>query len=220
MSNGDGQTLYTKDNTGVYAEYAAPTFRESLPEDIREHEHLKGYEDPGALAKGYVDLKTSIPILPESAEAYEFTVPEEMEMDADAIKEFKQLAFEMKLSPENAAKLVGFDVARLTKAHEKLEASAKQTREEAETKLKQDWGDEYEANLNLAKRTIEKFGGQPLRDFFNETKLGDRPELVQFCHAVGKAMSESTLAPETIPKKGPELDVFQRPIIRFPSMDK
>lgn len=220
MSNGDGQTLYAKDDTGAYQEYTAPTFRELLPEDVREHEHLKSFETPGALAKSYVDLKSSIVVPPESAEAYDFTVPEEMKMDTDAIKEFKQLAFDMSLTSEDAAKLVEFDVARLKKAHESLQAGAAKTRQEAETKLKQDWGDEYEANLDVAKRAIEKFGGQILRDFLNETKLGDRPELVQFCHAVGKAMGESILAPETAVRKGPELDAYGKPMLRFPSMDK
>ena len=70
----DEVTYYTTDDTGAYVETALPTFQDSIPEELRDSEHIKGYGDAGELARAYVDLKSNAPEVPETADGY--TLPE------------------------------------------------------------------------------------------------------------------------------------------------
>ncbi|MEC7472463.1 MAG: hypothetical protein VX946_03765 [Pseudomonadota bacterium] len=42
-------------------------------------------------------------------------------------------------------------------------------------------------------KAIEKFGSPELRQVLNDSGLGNHPELVKFCHRIGKAISDDSL---------------------------
>ena len=71
MGEEGAQTLYTTDDTGAYVEYTppeAPGFHETLPEDLRESDHLKEVESGDQLARYYVDLKSNYLKPPDTAD--------------------------------------------------------------------------------------------------------------------------------------------------------
>jgi hypothetical protein len=61
---------------------------------------------------------------------------------------------------------------------------------EANTKLKTDWGSDYDKNIELTKRAFQHFSGSSFDEFSNETGVGNHPSLIKAFHEIGKAMGE------------------------------
>lgn len=53
-------------------------------------------------------------------------------------------------------------------------------------------GAALDANLAVAKRGLEAFGGEPLKMLLDSTGLGNHPEVIRFFWKVGKAVSEDS----------------------------
>lgn len=120
---------------------------------------------------------------------YAFEMPEGIEADKGRLDAFTAIAKEAKLSPEVAQKVVGLEAARI------------QAEADAHVAMVKGWAETVTAdpvlgvaeNQGVAKSVIEKFGTPELRQYLNDTGLGNHPELVKFAYAVGKAMSEDSL---------------------------
>ncbi|WP_312738303.1 peptidase [Atlantibacter hermannii] len=134
---------------------------------------------------------------PEGApEAYEFKTAEGVELDTEALKDFEPVARELNLTNEQAQKLVD--------AYPKILAGVQQRQVEAWQKQTQDWaadvkadkeigGDKLTASLSKAQQALETFGTPELKEYLNETGLGNHPELVKAFVKIGKAMSEDNM---------------------------
>lgn len=134
---------------------------------------------------------------PEGApEAYEFKTAEGVELDTEALKDFEPVARELNLTNEQAQKLVD--------AYPKILAGVQQRQVEAWQKQTQDWaadvksdkeigGDKLTASLSKAQQALETFGSSELKEYLNETGLGNHPELVKAFVKIGKAMSEDNM---------------------------
>ncbi|WP_313010021.1 peptidase [Atlantibacter hermannii] len=134
---------------------------------------------------------------PEGApEAYEFKAAEGVELDTEALKDFEPVARELNLTNEQAQKLVD--------AYPKILAGVQQRQVEAWQKQTQDWaadvkadkeigGDKLTASLSKAQQALETFGTPELKEYLNETGLGNHPELVKAFVKIGKAMSEDNM---------------------------
>jgi hypothetical protein len=130
-------------------------------------------------------------------EKYEFAGPEGMELDQELLGEFEGTARELNLTQDQANKLFGLG----TKLAEKLLAGhadsvnsllAASADEWAKTSKadKEFGGDALDANLAVAKKTLDTFGSPELRQLLNDTGLGNHPEIVRLAYRVGKAISE------------------------------
>lgn len=134
---------------------------------------------------------------PEGApETYEFKAAEGVELDTEALKDFEPVARELNLTNEQAQKLVD--------AYPKILAGVQQRQVEAWQKQTQDWaadvkadkeigGDKLTASLSKAQQALETFGTPQLKEYLNETGLGNHPELVKAFVKIGKAMSEDNM---------------------------
>lgn len=134
---------------------------------------------------------------PEGApETYEFKAAEGVELDTEALKDFEPVARELNLTNEQAQKLVD--------AYPKILAGVQQRQVEAWQKQTQDWaadvkadkeigGDKLTASLSKAQQALETFGTPELKEYLNETGLGNHPELVKTFVKIGKAMSEDNM---------------------------
>jgi len=188
-------TLYAKDDTGAYSEHVAPTFRDSLSEELRGNEILSGIEDTEALAKTFVDLKSSQPEVPATPDAYKFDVPENFPIDDTEMGGFKALTHKLGMSQDKASELFNYYVEYQNRGVKALQDKKDADLEKAETTLKTDWGSDYEANVGLVDKTVETFGGEELIKEFESLKLTRNPIMMRTFHKIGKAMSEATLAP-------------------------
>lgn len=129
-------------------------------------------------------------------EAYEdFTVPEGVELDAEVLGEFKDVAKELNL-PQAAAQKVTDLAVKLTQkwAGEQTGRVAEmQTAWKDETQTdKEIGGDALPANLAVAKTALDKFGTPALRELLDASGLGNHPEVVRAFVKIGKAISEDT----------------------------
>lgn len=123
-------------------------------------------------------------------EAYEFAIPEGANMDESGIKAFSEFAREANLTQEVAQALM-----------DKLAPAMAQRQAEAVEKIRSEWtesakadtefgGDKLAENMSVAKRALDAFGSDALRQLLNETGLGNHPEIIRAFYRAGKAISE------------------------------
>jgi len=182
----DGAT----NNTEAPAAEAVPTFQDTLG-DHGSNEAFAEMKDVGNLAEAYLsnrsemaELRDSMPQVPESYEL-------EMEgLDEDAVNSFKDVAKDMGLSQEQAAKVLDFNKQRLAT----LVEGAKEAEAKVEADLKSEWGGEFDKNLNLAKRAIDAFTDDNFKTFLEDTRLGSHPEMIKLFHNLGAKLSEDTFS--------------------------
>lgn len=66
-------------------------------------------------------------------------------------------------------------------------------KEEAEKQLKEEWGDKYEGNLNIARKAIIHFGGDKVKELteaIDRSGIGDDPVFIKFMYEIGKNLVE------------------------------
>ena len=117
--------------------------------------------------------------------------------ETPALAQFKTLAGEVGLKSESAQKI--FDVYQKAQAEQQEAQVAdwkqQQTKWVESLKADKDFGGQaFDANIGLVKRAINKFATPELRELFNNTWVGNHPAVVRLLHAVGKTLSEDTVA--------------------------
>lgn len=126
----------------------------------------------------------------------DFKLAEGADLDAEVLTSFKGIAKELGISQEAAQKLIDLQGQLDSKRMQALEAAqAEQSQRWADT-VKADkelGGENYDKTVETAIKAVEKFGSPELRALLNETGIGNHPELVKFCHRIGKALSEDSL---------------------------
>lgn len=188
----------------------------NLPEDMRSDKNLSKFDDITALAKSYGELSSklgnSVNLLgneptpeeinsfysklgrPESVDGYELAqheVPEGLEIGEDQIKAFKQVAFDIGLTPNqtNAVyKAIGDQRVNDYNRHMKTLENAKV---EVQQALDKKWGDKAEANREIMNRAYKHFAGdQSLDEFLKVTGADSSIGLQEMFYNIGVAMSE------------------------------
>ena len=139
----------------------------------------------------------------------DFTIVEGAEVDVPIMDEFKTLAKKHNLSQEDAQDFINLQA--------KLGEGATSKALEAHNERKETWrveaiknlGVDHKKELVFANKTIEKFGTPALREFLNETGIGNHTELVSLFVKIGKeAISEDEFVEgdqKTKPKSDAEL---------------
>jgi hypothetical protein len=135
---------------------------------------------------------------PEAApvEYADFKVAEGFELDADALNDFKGIAKELGIPQEAAQKLIDLQTSlegKRSEAQQQAQADQAQKWAEAVKADKEIGGEHYDKSVATAVKAIEQFGSPELRNLLSETGIGNHPELVKFCHRIGKALSEDGL---------------------------
>lgn len=129
-----------------------------------------------------------------SPEKYEFKTTEGQELDAEAVKAFEPIAKELNLSNEQAQKLVDVYGSKIMpKLVEQQAAQWQQQIEQWAEQVKADKDLGTDASIGAAQKAMDKFGSPELKQYLNETGLGNHPELVRIFANIGKAMSEDGL---------------------------
>lgn len=143
-------------------------------------------QDADAAAK--LKAETSAP------EAYEdFTLPEGMEMDADVLDGFKNLAKELNIPQAKAQQLIDFQTQLANKQAEQYQAAAAKQAQDWAASIKSDpevGGENYDKSVASAIKVIQSFGDPALTELLNTSGLGNHPALFKFCHRISAAISE------------------------------
>lgn len=124
-------------------------------------------------------------------EKYEFTAGEGQELDKEAVAAFEPIARELGLSNEQAQKIVDVYGSTIMPQIAKQQEAAwqKQVTEWAET-VKADKELGSVESIGNAQKAMDQFGTPELKQYLNDSGLGNHPELFRIFSKIGKAMSE------------------------------
>lgn len=153
----------------------------------------------------------------QPVEYTDFTVPEGVALDADALGEFVPFAKELGLNQEQAQRLVDMGSMIASKMQQSsIENWQKQTSEWAEqTKAdKEIGGKEFDANIGVALKAIETFGTPELKALLDESGIGNHPEIVRFAYKIGKAIGEDN---KLVAGKAGQKDILK---VMYPTMNQ
>lgn len=128
-------------------------------------------------------------------ETYEFKLADGQTLNADVQSTFEATARELNMSQADAQKLV-----------ETMGPKIAATQAAAAAQLRADWaetakadkeigGQNFDANLAVAKTAMDKFATPEFKTFLNDTGLGNHPEMIRMLHRVGKSVSEDKIVP-------------------------
>lgn len=117
---------------------------------------------------------------------YKFDLPDDVKVDEGRLKDFTDIAKDLKLPADAAQKIVDLAVKQ---QQAMVEAHAEQVKS---------WGDAVAndkelgkpENQAVARQAVEAFGSKGLKDLLNTTGLGNHPEVVRAFLKVGRAISE------------------------------
>jgi len=173
--------------TLMTTEAATPTEGQaaSIPDTQAATAAVEGVQQQAQPAQ--VEQQPEAPQLPES---YEFTAPEGVELHEGAKEAYAEIAKDLKLTQEQAQ--AAFEkLAAKGHANQKaqLDAITKGWAEQS-TADPEFGGEKLQENLVVAKKALDTFGTPELRALFNESGLGNHPEVIRFMVRAGKAVSE------------------------------
>lgn len=124
---------------------------------------------------------------------YDLKAPEGMQLDAEALDEFKGIAKELGLENESAQKLTDLGTKLAAKWEAKQVETIQQAQAEWAEQSKTDkrfGGDALQENLGVAKKALDTFATPELQQLLNQSGLGNHPEVINAFYNVGKAISE------------------------------
>ena len=126
------------------------------------------------------------------AELTDFTLPEGVQMDTEAMGDFKNLAKELGLKQEGAQKVADLG-AKLSQKWEAKQAEQIQAFKdgliESAKADKEIGGDKLPENMAVAEKALETFGTPELRTLLKQTGFGNHPEIIRAFYRAGKAIS-------------------------------
>lgn len=179
----------TETNTGT-GEATETTSGSILVESTQQATTPPEGDGTGTQTETKADAPATLP------EKYEFTLPEGVVLDDEAMKEFDPIARELELDNPKAQKIVDIYTklkqAEATKHAADWSNTLKGWREQISND-EEIGGTTMPANIKAAQSVVARFGNDALRQYLNESGMGDHPEIVRLFVKVGKAMAPDTI---------------------------
>lgn len=126
---------------------------------------------------------------PAAIEYTDFKVPDDYSLEGELGDKFKTIAKELGLNQEQAQKLIDLDVQRANAHVETVHKATAEWLNMAKAD-KEIGGDALEANVAIAKKALDTFGTDSLKQMLQVSGLGNHPEVIRVFHKIGKAISE------------------------------
>ena len=124
----------------------------------------------------------------------EFTLPDGLEMDGDTHHRFKQLARQNGLSQDQAQHLLDLHSEQIIRQRQHWvnhhQAQQQNWQKQSRTDRELAAQGRFEQNLAMAKKAVERFGGEKLAAALAETGAGNHPEILRCFYRIGKALAE------------------------------
>ena len=193
------ETLMTEANQTNEGDSQQPvdaTTEQSIEATTDTEQQTEGVQDQQVSDETAVESETSDQEKPEGApETYEFNTQitdESEELDPDVVNAFGEVAKELNLPQDDAQKVL-----------DKVAPVIQEKQAKAMEQAKIDWandsqsdeefgGENLNANLDIAKKSLEAFGSDSLKSLLQETGFGNHPEIIRFMYRAGKAISEDS----------------------------
>lgn len=206
------QPTYAFDNK-AYAE-----FRLSLPEDVRDQPFFTNVKDFADLATQAHNAQKLIGVdklpapredwkesewndfykrlgRPEQPDGYKpVEFPEQVRslVDPEGVKQWDSVFHKAGLTEAQRAIVLDHYSQNLTQVTESQRAAQTQAIETGLATLRQEWNDDFDANLEIANVAFRKVAPQALQDLINQDKsLANHPGVLTLFHQIGKEMLDS-----------------------------
>jgi len=190
-------------------------FLATLPEDIRAEPSLKTIADVPTLAKSYVNAQKLIgtkrlptpeaswgesqwnefydaagrPKTPDLYPVPDVKLEDGLSLDKDRLTKFQQQAHKLGLNASQGRGVLEYYMNVMNETMQAQKSSTAQSAAAAEVELKQEWGDKFDANVDLAKGVIRKFGDEKIMSYI-EGGMGNNTQLVRLLSKIGSLMIE------------------------------
>lgn len=136
----------------------------------------------------------------DAPESYEFSMPEGVTLDTEALESATPILRELGLPQDKAQKLVDWYAGQIsslaTKGEEAQQQALQQQSEQWFTQISQDpelGGANMENTRKQAQKFMSKFASPELTEFLVAHQLDNHPELVRMAARAGAAFSEDTI---------------------------
>jgi 3-oxoacyl-ACP reductase-like protein len=190
MSN-DTQTAGTSADTTAAPAVAAPAPDTLLAANPAATPAADATAQPAAPASDAPKADDKVEGAPETYA--DFTMPEGMKANEEAMTELKSFAKERNLSQADAQKLVDLGV----KQNQNIVDGYKQHIEQAQAKWATDsqadkefGGDKLKENMAVAQKALDTYGTPELKTLLLESGLGNHPEVIRAFYRMGQTLSE------------------------------
>ncbi len=187
-----------------------PSWKDSLPDDLKGDPSLISIMDVNALAKSYVHGqkmigrdKIVIPDkfatdedwqnvykklgAPESADKYDIKAEG---IEPEFLKGFKEMAVKNGIMPRQADKLFEFYNGHVKGLTEASEASEKLAYAESVKGLQKEWGQGYERKIQAASGLFNSIADEETKKAFNESGMGNNPLVLKMFAKMAEQMGE------------------------------
>ena len=207
-------------NAGAAAQGAlsSENWREFISEDMRGNESLGKFSSLDALAKSYINAETIIGkdkmVIPTTDDEWGSTYdklgrPETSDQytldygkNADGTKnegkdqfsaDFRTTVHHLGLNNNQVAGIHEWYKGVVAHVENHNQNQSEDDFNKVELELKNDWGEKYNGNLQLAKRMISQFADEDFVDFLGSSKLGNDPRMSKFLIAMSSHLGEDNL---------------------------
>ena len=163
-----------KQETQIEQPVVAKSWKEAIPEELRNDPNISKFTELEALAKSYVNAtrmigqdKVAVPNnnstedqwnevydklgRPESADKYKLEVKSDVvPLDDNAIKQFAENAHQLGLNNKQAQGILEFYKNSMESSAQQSKIDTETAQANAEQELRKEWGSNYEANIKKA----------------------------------------------------------------------
>jgi len=204
-------------------EQAVPTvaksWKEAIPEDLRNDPNISKFTELEALAKSYVNAtrmigqdKVAVPNnnstddqwnevydklgRPESPDKYKLEVKSDVvPLDENAVKSFAENAHQLGLNNKQAQGILEFYKNSMEGSAQQNQVDMETAQANAEQELRKEWGRAYEDNIKKAGAVAKANMDANILDMQlkDGTRLGDHPSIIKGFANIANLMSEDKL---------------------------
>lgn len=174
--SGDALRDYSELQKSASGKVKVPTEESSAEEISAFYDKIRGVEN----AEGYDMAK------PEK-------LPEGMKYDDNFEKVIRGIAFEVGISKAQLKILAEAYNKYQIEIFGEQQATLTRTYDEGQKVLKVEWKEDYDTNLEVAKRACRELGGEDFVALLETNKLGNNPVFIKTFHNIGLKILNDTL---------------------------
>ncbi len=199
------ETASSQEETGAWWE--------SLPDDLKSEPTVQRYKSTEDAIRGLVNAnkligkkRIAMPTpdapkeewdefymaigRPESPDGYKINIEDS---DEDILNEFKRLAHEKGFTQQQIEGIEEFWEGFRQKTAEKIEQQIEQLKETALAELQKEWGNNFDSELETAKKAVETLCDDEQKQLLN-AGLGNDPRVIRLFNRIGKMLGEDKLS--------------------------
>jgi|TARA_B100000242_G_scaffold151703_1_gene108333 hypothetical protein len=199
---------------------AEASWRDSLPDDIKDNASLSKFSDVSTLAKSYINAeqmigkdKFVVPSQsaseeewaevyaklgrPEAADQYQIDTSGIEDLDENMFNGFREAAHKHGLNDQQAKGILDFYQGLAAQVENESNNNAVLQAQQSERELREEWGRSFDSNTSAAKNVFNTFfkdSGLDQIELADGSLLGNHPALVRGLSKLSQVLSEDTIA--------------------------